>query len=85
MQLTETQYRAELRVTGHPEKGTLLDPSKLSRDYLRPALKQAGITKSIRPFHDLRHTALTHEAAAPAKPQGTVSATCARFGQYRAG
>jgi integrase len=48
----------------HPEKGTPLDPSKISRDYLRPALIQAGITKPIRPFHDLRHTSLTHEAAA---------------------
>jgi integrase len=48
----------------HPEKGTPLDPSKLARVYLRPALQHAGITKPIRPFHDLRHTALTHEAAA---------------------
>ena len=27
-------------------------------------MKKAGITKPFRPFHDLRHTALTHEAAA---------------------
>jgi integrase len=32
--------------------------------HLRPALRVAGITKPFRPFHDLRHTALTHEAAA---------------------
>jgi integrase len=48
----------------HPELGTPLDPSKLARHYLRPALLRAGITKPFRPFHDLRHTALTHEAAA---------------------
>ena len=48
----------------HPNKGTPVDPSRLSRVYLRRALRQAGITKPIRPFHDLRHTALTHEAAA---------------------
>jgi integrase len=48
----------------HPLKGAPLDPSKLARVYLRPALERAGITKSFRPFHDLRHTALTHEAAA---------------------
>jgi integrase len=48
----------------HPRKGTPLDPSKLARCYLRPALKRAGIEKPFRPFHDLRHTALTHEAAA---------------------
>jgi integrase len=48
----------------HPDKGTPLDPSKLARCYLRQALRRAGITKPFRPFHDLRHTALTHEAAA---------------------
>jgi integrase len=48
----------------HPQKGTPLDSSKLARSYLRPALQRAGITKPFRPFHDLRHTALTHEAAA---------------------
>ena len=48
----------------HPQLGTPLDPSRLARQHLRPALKHAGITKPFRPFHDLRHTALTHEAAA---------------------
>jgi integrase len=48
----------------HPTKGTPLDPSKLSRAYMRPALKKAGIVKPFRCWHDLRHTALTHEAAA---------------------
>ena len=48
----------------HPELGGVLDPSKLARIYIRPALRRAGITKPFRPFHDLRHTALTHEGAA---------------------
>ncbi len=48
----------------HPQKGTPLDPSKLARCYLLPALHRAGITRPFRPFHDLRHTALTHDAAA---------------------
>ncbi len=48
----------------HPELGSALDPSKLTRAYLKPALIRAGITKPFRAFHDLRHTALTHEAAA---------------------
>jgi len=52
------------RVFCHPELGSPLDPSKLVRAYLRPALLRAGITKPFRAFHDLRHTALTHEAAA---------------------
>jgi integrase len=62
-QLTSFQGDEEL-VFCHPSKGTALDPSKLTRCYLRPALKRAGIEKPFRPFHDLRHTALTHEAAA---------------------
>jgi integrase len=45
-------------------KGTPLDPARLAREHLKPALAKAGITKPFRPFHDLRHTALTHEAAA---------------------
>lgn len=56
---TDTDY-----VFHHPHKGTPLDPARLTRHYLRPALKTAGISKHIRPFHDLRHTALTHDAAA---------------------
>jgi len=51
-------------VFGHPLLGTPLDPSKLSRDYMRPALARAEITKPFRTWHGLRHTALTHEAAA---------------------
>jgi integrase len=51
-------------VFSHPHKGTPLDPARLSREHLKPALTHAGITKPFRPFHDLRHTALTHEAAA---------------------
>ena len=43
----------------------------LSRDYLRPALKAPAITKPFRPCHDLRHTSLTHEAAA-GNPQAYV-------------
>jgi integrase len=61
----ETTFRAdEELVVCHPLKGTPLDSSKLARVYLRPALKRPGITKPFRPFRDLRHTALTHEAAA---------------------
>jgi integrase len=61
----ETAFQGEEElVFCHPQLGTPLDPSKLARRYLRPALRKAGITKPFRPFHDLRHTALTHEAAA---------------------
>jgi integrase len=36
----------------------------MARRYLKPALRAAGITKPFRAFHDLRHTSLTHDAAA---------------------
>lgn len=51
-------------VFAHPTKGTAIDPARLAREHLKPALTKAAITKPFRPFHDLRHTALTHEAAA---------------------
>jgi len=51
-------------VFSHPQLGTPLDPSKLARHYFKRALEVAGITKPFRPFHDLRHTSLTHAAAA---------------------
>jgi integrase len=51
-------------VFGHPLLDRPVDPTKLSRDYMKPALSAAGITKPFRPWHDLRHTGLTHEAAA---------------------
>ncbi|HLM33238.1 MAG TPA: site-specific integrase, partial [Gaiellaceae bacterium] len=64
-QSASTAYRSEEDlVFGHPQIGSPLDPSKLSRVYLRPALERAGIVRPFRPWHDLRHTALTHEAAA---------------------
>jgi site-specific recombinase XerD len=68
----QTSYRADDDlVFSHPEKGTPLDASKLARVYLRPALKAANITRPFRPFHDLRHTALTREAAA-GNPQAYI-------------
>lgn len=71
-QFADTLYRGEEDlVFGHPQLGTPLDPSKLSRGYMRAALKRAAITKPFRPWHDLRHTALTHEAAA-GNPQAYV-------------
>jgi integrase len=57
----------------HPHRGTALDPGTLARKFLAPALKHAGIQKPFRPFHDLRHTSLTHAAAA-GNPQIYVQA-----------
>jgi integrase len=61
----QSAYRADTSpVFSHPLLGTTLDPSALARRYLKPALRAAGITKPFRAFHDLRHTSLTHDAAA---------------------
>jgi integrase len=71
-QWEETSYRADSDIVFcHPQLGTPLDASKLSHCYLRPALQRAGIEKPFRPWHDLRHTALTHEAAA-GNPQAYI-------------
>jgi len=47
----------------HPALGTPLDPSKLSK-YARKALTKAKVPDTFRPWHGLRHTALTETAAA---------------------
>ena len=65
----EEQYRAtryrddESVVLAHPALGTPLDPSKLGR-HARIAMRKAGVPDSFRPWHGLRHTALTETAAA---------------------
>jgi integrase len=70
----ETHYRADdSLVFAHPALGTPLDSGKLSAEYLKPAMARAAIEKPqpFRPFHDLRHTALTHDAAS-GNPQAYV-------------
>lgn len=47
----------------HQALGTPLDPSKLTT-YARKALVRAGVGEGFRPWHGLRHTALTETAAA---------------------
>jgi integrase len=65
----EEQFRvssyhgAEDLVFCHPELGTPLDPSELTRSYVKRALRKAGVAKKIQPWHGLRHTALTMDAA----------------------
>jgi integrase len=59
-----SRYRGdEDLVFGHPQLGTPLDPSELTRSYVKPALLKAKITKPLQPWHGLRHTALTMDAA----------------------
>lgn len=63
-QFKASRYRGdEDLVFGHPQLGTPLDPSELTRSYVKPALQKAKITKPLQPWHGLRHTALTMDAA----------------------
>jgi integrase len=47
----------------HAERGSPVDHEWFAAEF-RAALKAAGITDYVRPFHDLRHTAITNDAAA---------------------
>jgi integrase len=54
-------------VFAHPERGTPLNADWFAGQ-LRAAHKAAGVTDYVRPFHDLRHSSLTNEAAAGSNP-----------------
>jgi len=63
-QFATSLHRApESIVFCHQALGTPLDPSKLTT-YARKALVRAGVGEGFRPWHGLRHTALTETAAA---------------------
>jgi integrase len=51
----------------HPERGTTYRPETF-KDALTAALAAAGVDKQPRAFHDLRHTAITNDAAAGSSP-----------------
>jgi integrase len=51
----------------HPERGTVLRPDQW-QPLFQTALAEAGVHGRIRPFHDLRHTAITLDAASGASP-----------------
>lgn len=55
------------RVFCHPTRGSVYREDVFAEKF-RSALKAAGITDYVRPFHDLRHTAITNDAAAGASP-----------------
>ena len=51
----------------HPERGTIYR-AETFKDGLTAALKAAGVEKRPRAFHDLRHTAITNDAATGSSP-----------------
>jgi integrase len=57
----------EERVFCHPTRGSVYN-DRVFADALTAALKAAGVEKKLRPFHDLRHTAITNDAAAGSSP-----------------
>jgi integrase len=58
-----TAFRgADERVFCHSERGTIYRAERF-REALEPALAAAGVEGHVRPFHDLRHSAITHDAA----------------------
>jgi site-specific recombinase XerC len=46
----------------HLERGTRYNAEHV-KAALKAALAAAGVEGHIRPFHDLRHSAITHDAA----------------------
>jgi len=54
-------------VFAHPTRGSRLEHEWYAGEF-RAALKAAGITEHVRPFHDARHAALTNMAATGASP-----------------
>jgi integrase len=52
-------------VFSHAKRGSKIDNEWFAGEF-RSALVKAGITDHVRPFHDLRHTAITNDAAAGA-------------------
>ena len=50
-----------------PDKGTVLDRKRYAATF-RAALVKAEIADRVRPFHDGRHSAITHEAAVGSAP-----------------
>ena len=68
-----TAYSGEdERVFCSPSKGTPFDVARYSST-LKLALKTAGITRPMRPFHDGRHTSITNSAAAGLSPAALMS------------
>lgn len=64
---TESSYSGDDELVFPSRSGNYFDPEKFKLQ-LDAALPAAGVQKKLRPFHDLRHTAITRDAAAGATP-----------------
>lgn len=64
-----TPYKSDSDwVFASPESGRRLNPARWWNAHWKAALAKAGITDYVRPFHDARHSSLTHQAAAGSSP-----------------
>jgi site-specific recombinase XerD len=72
-QYQRTAFKGEAEfVFCHSKRGTRYS-EKLFAEQFRAALAKAEISEYVRPFHDLRHTALTNEAASGSSPIALMS------------
>jgi integrase len=55
-------------VFASPESGRRMNPDRWWRRHWQAALDNAGVEGYVRPFHDARHSALTHMAAGGSTP-----------------
>jgi integrase len=63
---------ADERVFCHPVKGSPLNPKRYAAT-LTLALAKARVVRSMRPFHDGRHTSITNSAAAGLSPAALMA------------
>lgn len=63
-----SRFQGDERLVFHnPDRGTVYRAETFAAQFAA-ALKKAGITDAMRPFHDLRHTAITNDAASGSSP-----------------
>jgi integrase len=64
----QSSYQGEDElVFHHPDRGTVYRAEVFAEQFVA-ALKAAGVTDHMRPFHDLRHTSITNDAASGSSP-----------------
>jgi integrase len=65
----ETAYQGDDEyVFADPASGRRMNPDRWWVRHWKAALAEAGIEGYVRPFHDSRHSALTHMAAGGSSP-----------------
>jgi integrase len=70
-----TPYQADRDwVFASPESGRRLNPDRWWNQHWQAALTKAGVEGYVRPFHDARHSSLTHQAAAGSSPIAIMTA-----------